>query len=359
MSVWKLTSCTCAEYYFATFNKTMTHFEYTDQEYTANFEDASWTKEETDKLFFLCNRLDTRFIAIADRLEGRSVEDVKSRYYNIARKLLDIRGEYNDDELASMPLYRFQYDKDYDVRRKAQLNQLHNRTKEDEAEEAKVLSELKALDETLKKDAKLRTKARKQAEAVQSAAFPPPWDLTTLHVNCTMYHDTVCGAQEALGLKKGYQEEEEEEELPARRGGGRETVTTGRPQREVKRPKRETAPSFKAQAAARGRLLVDEYARPCSWFLYPEMTLVTSLYLILTLVTVIDAGYRGELEEDISVEGRVKLKLHELGVDEWPLPVASVTIAHTALLDDINKLVALETQLRENGLARWSDWRRC
>ena len=84
---------------------------YTDKEYADHFEDANWTKEETDNLFALCKRLDTRFIAIADRMENRSVEDVKGRFYSVTRKLLDVRRQHSNEKLSSMPLYRFAYDK--------------------------------------------------------------------------------------------------------------------------------------------------------------------------------------------------------------------------------------------------------
>lgn len=41
-----------------------------------------WTKEETDQLFELCERLDLRFIVIADRFpSSRTVEELKDRYY--------------------------------------------------------------------------------------------------------------------------------------------------------------------------------------------------------------------------------------------------------------------------------------
>lgn len=105
--------CRAVEYYFAQYNKTMTVDKYTDEEYAAYFEgllaapcpvtptlltytvtpglyeyttvcdcisqclvlaDNDWTKPETDTLFELCQRLDTRFITVADRLENRSVE---------------------------------------------------------------------------------------------------------------------------------------------------------------------------------------------------------------------------------------------------------------------------------------------
>ena len=257
----------------------------TEKEYTEYFDESgekAWTKEETDKLFELCQRLDTRFITVADRMEGRSVEDVKARYYTIARKLLDTRGKYNDDQLSTMPLYRFQYDKEYDVRRKQQLNQLHNRTKEDEEEEAVLMTELKAIDACLKADSKLRTRVRK----AQEAALRPP---------------------------------EPEEELGPRGGGRRgelDTVT-------MRRPKRESAKRIK-------------FERPSE----PPAETVK-----------VPRGFRG-VEVDNSAEGRLKVKLQELGVDEWPLPIANVTVAHSALIDDLNKLVALEMKLEQKTQAQ-------
>lgn len=42
----------------------------------------TWTKEETDQLFELCERFDLRFIIIADRFPTqRTVEELKDRYY--------------------------------------------------------------------------------------------------------------------------------------------------------------------------------------------------------------------------------------------------------------------------------------
>ena len=62
-------------------------------------------------------------------------------------------------------------------------------------------------------------------------------------------------------------------------------------------------------------------------------------------------GFRG-VEVDNSAEGRLKVKLQELGVDEWPLPIANVTVAHSALIDDLNKLVALEMKLEQKTQAQ-------
>lgn len=42
-----------------------------------------WTKEETDKLFDLCEQFDLRFIVVADRFPtSRTVEELKNRYYS-------------------------------------------------------------------------------------------------------------------------------------------------------------------------------------------------------------------------------------------------------------------------------------
>jgi len=250
---------------------------YTEAEYKQHFENGAWTKEQTDELFFLCQRLDTRFGTIADRLGERTVEDVKARYYTIARKLLDVRGKHTDDQLASMPLYRFNYDKDYDVRRKAQLNQLHKRTPADEAEEAKLVAELKAIDETLKKDKKIRTQQRRQQE------------------------------QELIKAQGGVVEEEEE---APRRRQERDTVTSRRPQREIKR-KVNAAPAYPARPVKVPR----------------------------SGVAVVEVNDTNEM--------RLQHKLDALGVDEWPLPFASATISHSALLEDLNKLIALERKVEQ------------
>jgi len=270
------------DYYFTQYNKTMNIDTYTDEEYGNYFEDNDWTKPETDKLFELCQRLDTRFITVADRLDGRSVEDVKARYYCIARKLLDVRGQYSDEELATMPLFRFQYDKDYDVRRKTQLNSLHNRTPADEAEEAKLIAKLKAVDETLKRDQKLRTRARKQQAETANA---------------------------------GREREAIQEQGPSspRRDRDRDnlTVTQGRAQREATKRQRVSHPVY--------HYLQKEKAKP--------------------------PGPRA-VDPDDTTEKKVQRRLEELGVDAWPLPVANVTVAHSDLVDDLTKLVELEQRLR-------------
>jgi len=52
---------------------------YTADEYQLYFEDAEWTKEDTDNLFELCERFDLRFPVIADRLEGGKSIEVRKK----------------------------------------------------------------------------------------------------------------------------------------------------------------------------------------------------------------------------------------------------------------------------------------
>jgi len=158
------------EYYFAKYNKTMTIDTYSDAEYDEHLQDPAWTKQQTDELMELAKRFDTRFIVMADRLGfEKSVEDVKERYYSVAQKLLELHQDEMDDDLSRNPLARFKYDREYEVKRKEQLNQILSRTVRDMAEEHMLVRELQAIDSTTKKDQKLRAKARKTAESMAGA----------------------------------------------------------------------------------------------------------------------------------------------------------------------------------------------
>lgn len=163
------------EYYFAKYNKTIKIDTYTDAEYDEHLQDPGWTKEQTNELFELAKRFDTRFIVMADRISSqKSVEEIKERYYRVAQKLLELRQDDDDaEELSKNPLARFKYDREYDVKRKDQLNQILSRTVRDMAEEHMLVRELQAIDSTMKKDQKLRARARKAAESVAAGGAEP------------------------------------------------------------------------------------------------------------------------------------------------------------------------------------------
>ncbi|KAI8052796.1 hypothetical protein BDF22DRAFT_685271 [Syncephalis plumigaleata] len=95
---------------FAGFNKVVDVVEYTNDEYEHIIAHlpSSWSKEETDYLFSLCRQFDLRFLVIADRYNytardtmsestdnatstHRTLEDIKDRYYTIARHILQSR----------------------------------------------------------------------------------------------------------------------------------------------------------------------------------------------------------------------------------------------------------------------------
>lgn len=55
--------------------------------------DPTWTKEETDHLWDLCKNFDLRFAVVYDRYDSkydRSIEDLKYRYYSVAKRILEV-----------------------------------------------------------------------------------------------------------------------------------------------------------------------------------------------------------------------------------------------------------------------------
>lgn len=74
---------------------------YTDTEYLQELQSPTWTRAETDHLFDLCHRFDLRFIVIHDRYDtnkfptGRTIEDLKQRYYFVCHTLAKVGWEKN------------------------------------------------------------------------------------------------------------------------------------------------------------------------------------------------------------------------------------------------------------------------
>ncbi|KAI9353751.1 hypothetical protein BDR26DRAFT_928987 [Obelidium mucronatum] len=111
---------------------------YTDEEYSAHLQSPDWTKQETDRLFELCQTFHLKFIVIADRYESeegektRTVEDLKERYFDVAGKLQVAR---------SGP--HAQYPTNRDLERKKNLLALKSRPPEVIKEEQQLFHELK------------------------------------------------------------------------------------------------------------------------------------------------------------------------------------------------------------------------
>eukprot|EP00826_Nyctotherus_ovalis_P049573 TRINITY_DN6005_c0_g3_i1.p1 TRINITY_DN6005_c0_g3~~TRINITY_DN6005_c0_g3_i1.p1 ORF type:complete len:541 (+),score=206.40 TRINITY_DN6005_c0_g3_i1:109-1731(+) len=142
-------------YPYAKLNKKVDLVKYTDEEYKTLIDplDSGWTKEETDRLWDLCERYDLRFIVVQDRFnmgtaQKRSIEELKTRYYSVARMLLENRGDVNH------PVVRRPYNAEYELRRKSNLQKFYSRTQESHNLEKQLLDTLKILDQKIKKEEK-------------------------------------------------------------------------------------------------------------------------------------------------------------------------------------------------------------
>ncbi|KAK9076533.1 hypothetical protein SSX86_004867 [Deinandra increscens subsp. villosa] len=136
------------DYSFAKYNKSVDVIKYTDEEYEKHLTDPTWTKEETDQLFDLCERFDLRFVVIADRFPSpRSVEELKNRYYSVSRAILTARAPSPAD-VSGHPLVKEPYNMSQEIERKRALSMVLSQTKHQERKDAEILSEAKKIMES-------------------------------------------------------------------------------------------------------------------------------------------------------------------------------------------------------------------
>mmetsp|Transcript_20955 Transcript_20955/g.70362 ORF Transcript_20955/g.70362 Transcript_20955/m.70362 type:complete len:417 (-) Transcript_20955:241-1491(-) len=164
-----------ADYKFARFNKTVHVPKYTDEEYDALLTDPDWPREKTDRLMALVKRFDMRFVVVHDRWEGpETVEDLKGRYYAVARALararLDAQREgkrvppgekavaEDDPELAVV------YDKAHEQERKAAFEAVYRRDPAQVREELRLLEQARTIELRLKEARRQQLRALKQQE---------------------------------------------------------------------------------------------------------------------------------------------------------------------------------------------------
>lgn len=137
---------TDGEYVFSKYNKKVKLYRYDDEEYRNLFSgDKSWSREETDYLMDMCERFDLRFVVIADRYafkDGvkRQVEDLKDRYYSIARKLI-ISREGSEKAAAHDPIVKHPFNAQHEVERKKALEIVMSRSAAQEQEERAILQQ--------------------------------------------------------------------------------------------------------------------------------------------------------------------------------------------------------------------------
>ncbi|KAF8006610.1 hypothetical protein BT93_K0803 [Corymbia citriodora subsp. variegata] len=127
----------------------------------------TWTKEETDQLFDLCERFDLRFIVIADRFpSSRTVEELKDRYYAVSCALLSARAPTGD--IASHPVVKEPYNMSQEVERKRALSMVLSQTKQQEKKDAEVLAEAKRITES-----RMAAKGPEESESPVAANVGP------------------------------------------------------------------------------------------------------------------------------------------------------------------------------------------
>lgn len=133
-----------------------------------------WTREETDALFDLCDRFDLRFAVIHDRwpdiFPSRTVEELKDRYYSVAKRLIEHRTKTNKDALTSLPLALQKhcqaismnpFDYEYECVRKNQLEFQYGRSKLELREEEETVREARRIEANRKRTAKERQRLAK------------------------------------------------------------------------------------------------------------------------------------------------------------------------------------------------------
>ncbi|KAK9805209.1 hypothetical protein WJX72_006091 [[Myrmecia] bisecta] len=171
-AIGKISEADDGEYPFAKYNKKMTVFRYDDEEWENLIaKDPDWSREETDYLLDMCELLDLRFIPLADRYEfkggrPRSLEDIKARYYSVARQLM-IGREGSADTVAHQIMIKHPYNAEHEKQRKRAIELLLTRTPAQDAEDAAVLEEARAIEAVRRQEAA----QRKQATP---AALPTP-----------------------------------------------------------------------------------------------------------------------------------------------------------------------------------------
>ncbi|CAL5194548.1 unnamed protein product [Lathyrus oleraceus] len=135
------------DYSFAKYNKSVDIIKYTDEEYEKYLTDPTWTKEETNELFDLCERFDLRFVVIADRFpSSRTVEELKSRYHSVSRAILLARATSSGD-VATHPLIKEPYNVSQEMERKRALSMVLSQTRQQEKRDEEVLIEAKRIAE--------------------------------------------------------------------------------------------------------------------------------------------------------------------------------------------------------------------
>jgi len=161
------------DYAFAKYNKAVDGIRYTDEEYNQLLADPGWSREDTDRLFDMCEQFDLRFYVIADRFTpSRTVEELKQRYYSAAKTIVQARAGPNDD-LGDHPLFKDSYNVNHEVERKKALNTIFSQSRQQDREDAKILEEARRITE-----ARLKAKGEEAQVPISVSRPVQSWDTT-------------------------------------------------------------------------------------------------------------------------------------------------------------------------------------
>ena len=137
--------------------------------YLANL-DANWKREETYHLWGLLERFELRFPVVFDRYDTdkypRTLDELKHRFYTIARELAEVRNDKNS------PYQNYSFDLNFEKHRKYQLEKYIIRGKEKTDEERVLNDEIKKLDLLIKKKEREQRNLKKMITLSKEAENP-------------------------------------------------------------------------------------------------------------------------------------------------------------------------------------------
>jgi DNA methyltransferase 1-associated protein 1 len=133
-----------------------------------------WTRHETDTLFQLCDDYELRFTVIHDRwpdtLAPRSVDEVKDRYYAVAKAVVEHRNSKDKTLMGKEPLALQKhcqainmnpFDYEYECIRKNQLEWQYGRSKAELREEEETVRNARRIEAAQKRSKKERERLAK------------------------------------------------------------------------------------------------------------------------------------------------------------------------------------------------------
>lgn len=307
---WERLDVTREDYSFAKFNVKLDNFipKYDDNEYNTHLVCDQWTREETDYLMQMCVRFDLRFIVIHDRWDRnrfkteRSVEDLKERYYFALNQL----GKSRTTRTIDPPKGVKPFDCEHERKRKKQLINLYNRTKEEIDEEANLMIELRRIEQKRKEREKRMQDLQKIMDASRSAPEHHKRSDTT---------PASVGRPSGSGMRG----------MPGRRPG-----------RGAGRPSRDSIASLNTSSHMPGTAASLLEATTVS-IKFPDFkTSGTSLRnQRLKLPTSLGTKKSKALEQMI----------HELGLDQFPMPTDSICQQYNELRGDLLLLYEIKVSL--------------